>query len=146
MHPCGCADHSLVEDQKRMKHAAIITAYTDYPMLHRLVQRLDGTFFKPFIHVDSRSNAIGLREVADLNSLGCTVSKIYTVRWGSFTHLQAILHLMREASAVGGFDYFHLISGQDYPLKTVDEFKRQCDGRIFGLCTPLSEEPAFIKD
>jgi len=129
-----------------MKHAVIITAYKDYPMLHRLVQRLDPTFFKPFIHVDLRSAAIGPRELADLKSLGCTVSKIYRVRWGSFTHLQAILHLMRDASAVGGFDYFHLISGQDYPVKTVDEFRRQCDGRIFGLCGPLSDEPAFIKD
>ncbi|MFL6753915.1 MAG: beta-1,6-N-acetylglucosaminyltransferase, partial [Sphingomicrobium sp.] len=97
-------------------------------MLRRLVQRLDPAFFRPFVHIDRRSE-IGAAQISELHALGCDVSKAYPIRWGSFTHLEAILSLMRRALSAGGFDYVHIISGQDYPLKTAEEFERQCDGR-----------------
>src|SRR5947209_10334079 len=77
-------------------HAILITAYKDYPALLRLVRRLDPAFFKLFIHIDRRSR-IGPPQIAELRSLGAEVKKTFTVRWGAYTHLQAILHLLGTA-------------------------------------------------
>lgn len=126
-------------------HAVLVTAYKDFPMLRRLVRRLDPVFFRAFVHIDRRSK-ITSGEMEELRELGCEVTKTHTVRWGSFTHLEAVLDLMRCAISVGDFDYIHVISGQDYPLKTPDEFARQCDGRIFIDCAPLAGEPDFIRE
>ena len=126
-------------------HAVLITAYKDYPSLLRLVRRLDRGFFKPFIHIDRRSR-IGEAEIDELQTLGAEVSKRFVIRWGSHAHLQAILHLTAQALEHGGFDYIHLISGQDYPLWTADGFEERCDGRIFIDHVPLEEEPRFVRE
>ena len=126
-------------------HAVLITAYKDYSALLRLVRRLDPGFFKPFIHIDKRSG-IGEAEIDELKRLGAEVSKRFVIRWGSHAHLQAILHLIAQALEHGGFDYLHLISGQDYPLWTADEFQRRCDGRIFIDYVRLEDEPRFVRE
>jgi hypothetical protein len=136
-----------VQEQRRhpTTHAILITAYKDYPSLLRLVKRLDPSFFKVFIHVDKRSR-IGDLEIARLRGLGAEVSKSFPVRWGSYTHLQAILQLVVAASGRAGIDYVHIISGQDYPLWNAEEFERRCDGRIFIDHGTLSEQPSFVQD
>jgi hypothetical protein len=126
-------------------HAVLITAYKDYPALLRLVRRLDPRFFKPFVHIDRRSR-IGDAEIDELKRLGAEVSQRFVIRWGSHAHLQAILHLMAQALEHGGFDYLHLISGQDYPLWTANEFQRRCDGRIFIDYVRLDDEPRFVRE
>jgi hypothetical protein len=111
-------------------HAVCITAYKDYPALRRLVTRLDRGFFRIFIHID-KAGEIGSAERVELERLGATVMSRHRIRWGSISHLDAILDLLREAVRGDGLDYVHLISGQDYPLAGPQEFERRCDGRIF---------------
>lgn len=126
-------------------HAVLITAYKDHPSLLRLVRRLDPGFFKIFIHIDRKSR-IGDGEMEELRGLGATVSKRFTVRWGSHSHLEAILSLMAGAVEHGGCDYVHIASGQDYPLWDAAEFERRCDGHIFMAAGPLAEEPQFVRE
>jgi hypothetical protein len=126
-------------------HAVLITAYKDFPALQRLVRRLDPAFFKTFIHIDRKSR-FNSGDVEVLKALGAVVTSTYVIRWGSHTHLLAILHLMRLATAQGSFEYLHLISGQDYPLWPADEFKRRCDRQIFLDYRPLEHEPALVRD
>lgn len=61
------------------------------------------------------------------------------IYWGSFAHVEAFLDMMRMAAEDSrGFDYFHLITGQDYPacdLKKADE--RIEEGRIYMEHKPL---------
>ena len=126
-------------------HAILITAYKDYPSLVRLVRRLDPAFFKLFIHVDSRSR-IGGAQMANLRTLGAEVTKTFPVRWGSYTHVQAILHLLGSASKRDDIDYVHIVSGQDYPLWDAEQFTCRCDGRIFIDYRSLKDEPRFVRD
>jgi hypothetical protein len=125
-------------------HAVLVTAYKDYPTLLRLVRRLDPCFFRLFIHID-RKSAIGAKQLDELRSLGAEVSKTFTVRWGSYTHLQAILQLMTAAVGESRFDYVHIVSGQDYPLWNATEFERRCNGPIFIDYGPLEEQPPFVR-
>jgi hypothetical protein len=126
-------------------HAILITAYKDYPSLLRLVRRLDPAFFKVFIHVDKRSR-IANAELSELRRLGATVNKILPIRWGSYTHLQAILHLLAIALEQEDIEYVHVISGQDYPLWNAEEFYVRCDGRIFIEYAALQDQPLFVRD
>jgi hypothetical protein len=125
-------------------HAVLITAYKDYPSLLRLARRLDPGFFRLFIHIDKRSR-IGGAEIEELKRLGAEVHKTFVVRWGAYTHLQAILHLMAAARDRGGVDYVHIISGQDYPLRNAAEFERRCDGHLFIDYGPLEEQPKLVR-
>ncbi len=112
-------------------HAVAITAYTDFAQLERLIDRLDRTFFKIYIHVDTRSKEIGAEEIEKLRALQCNVSSIYPIRWGSLTHLWALTHLIKLALQDDDIDYIHLISGQDYPVADISTFRSKCDGRVF---------------
>jgi len=125
-------------------HAVCITAYKDYPQLVRLVRRLDPMFFRIYVHLDKRKSAFSDDQVEELRALGCEVHKKFGIWWGSFSHLQAIMFLMKRAVEQGGVDYVHVISGQDYPLCGPEEFKRRCDGRIFIEYTLLDEEPEHV--
>jgi hypothetical protein len=51
------------------------------------------------------------------------VSQEYTVNWGGNNHLKSILLLSKEALKNQDVEYIHLISGQDYPVKTPNAIK-----------------------
>jgi len=119
-------------------HAVLITAYKDYPSLLRLVRRLDRGFFKTYIHIDRRSR-ISRSERAELSRHGATIINNRFVRWGSISHLLAIMDLLRLATAEADVDYIHIISGQDYPLVDAETFRSRCDGRIFMNFEPVGE-------
>ena len=125
-------------------HAVCITAYKDDAQLVRLIKRFDPTFFKIFVHLDKRKSIFSAVEMDRLRALGCEVHKKYGVAWGSFSHLQTILFLIRRAVAHGDIDYVHVISGQDYPLCDWQEFERRCDGRIFLRYGLLDGEPEDV--
>ena len=95
----------------------IMTAYKDPGNLYRLVERLRGDF-NVFIHIDSSSTVLGKKDMNQLNQLcGVMATSTYSITWGSYKHLLALIDLAREAckwTADGG--YLHFISGQDYPV------------------------------
>jgi hypothetical protein len=126
-------------------HAVLITAYKDYPSLLRLVRRLDRGFFKTYIHIDRRSR-ISRSERAELSRHGATIINNRFVRWGSISHLLAIMDLLRLATAEADVDYIHIISGQDYPLVDAETFRSRCDGRIFMNFEPVGDSSDYIKD
>jgi hypothetical protein len=126
-------------------HAVLITAYKDYPSLSRLVKRLDRDFFKVYIHIDKRSS-IGRSERDELSRLGATIIHNRVVRWGSISHLRAIVDLMKLAIAGSDVDYIHIISGQDYPLANSETFKSRCDGRIFMNFEAVADSSDYIQD
>jgi hypothetical protein len=126
-------------------HAVLITAYKDYPSLARLVERLDCDFFKVYIHIDS-IGSIGCEQTDELKRLGVSVTRDHAIRWGSMTHLHAIIDLLRAAVDAGGVDYIHIISGQDYPLADAEEFEARCDGHIFMNFERVSEAPHDIRE
>jgi hypothetical protein len=126
-------------------HAVLITAYKDYPSLARLVERLDRDFFKVYIHIDS-IGSIGCEQTDELKRLGVWVTRDHAIRWGSMTHLHAIIDLLRAAVCEGGVDYIHIISGQDYPLAEPEEFDVRCDGHIFMNFERVSEAPHDIRE
>ena len=50
------------------------------------------------------------------------VTDEYEVYWGGTSVLESELYLLRLAVQQSGADYFHLISGQDYPTRPLSYF------------------------
>lgn len=106
-----------------MKQAILITAYKDHAHLKRIVDFFDDDF-QIYIHIDKKSE-IGhsfIDAIGKSNKVK-VFKKKYKVNWGGLNHLKAILYLAREALKDEENFYFHLISGQDFPLRSCEDFK-----------------------
>ncbi len=106
-----------------MRQGILITAYRDIPQLLRLVEWFDDDF-ELFIHIDSKCqedcSALDYREHIHL-------FREYRIKWGDYRHLLAILLLMEESYKHADLEYFHLITGSDYPCMSKEAFKRFCE-------------------
>ena len=102
--------------------ALIITAYKNKELLEKNI-RLFSSHFKCFVHIDKKSELNDFEYIQRLNSIENTVviSK-YKINWGSYLHMMAILDLLKLAACDEEISRVHIISGEDFPLKTVDEF------------------------
>jgi hypothetical protein len=96
-----------------MKIAYLVTAFNNYQHLERLINALnDDTKPSFFIHIDKKSSM-----PKNLNNAqNMTFIKRTKVWWGGWSHLAAILSLMKKASEEN-FDYYILLSGTDYPIR-----------------------------
>lgn len=107
-----------------MKQAILITAYKNVEHLLEIIDCFDTEFYI-YIHFDKKSylskNQLELiRKKANVILL----SRRYSINWGGFNHLRCILFLVKEGLKNKEIEYFHLISGQDYPLKSQVEFNQ----------------------
>lgn len=104
-----------------MKQAILITAYKNIPQLIELLDSFDENF-QFYIHIDRKSK-IPSDEIDALtkrSDVKC-VSRKYKISWGGLNHLLAILDLLKLASLDEGIGHFHLITAQDYPIKSNGE-------------------------
>lgn len=100
-----------------MKHAILITAYTNFEHLKDIVECFD-VHFEIYIHIDKKSD-IDSNTLEHLTTYSQVqlVSRKYNVNWGGINHLKCILYLAEEALKHPAVERFHVISGHDYPIK-----------------------------
>jgi len=104
-----------------MKHAILITAYTSFEHLIHIIDTFDNNYTF-YIHIDKKSSiAPSMMNKITSNPKVTFVSQEYIVNWGGKNHLNAILLLVKEALKNSNIDYIHLISGQDFPIKSPSE-------------------------
>lgn len=121
-----------------LNHAFLIVAH-DYPeQLAEIVHLLDAPNHFFFIHIDKK-NAPRMMENPCIQKLkrqiNCNVISCISVNWGGYSQIQATLLLLQMTSNRGfQFAFYHLISGQDYPLVTpsfFDDFFESHPGSSF---------------
>ncbi len=106
-----------------MKQAILITAYNDFDQLIKLINEFDD-YFSIYIHIDKKSEVKkeilqALTEKKNVKYVG----QDFKVNWGGINHLKSYLKLSKIALNDSENVYFHLITGKDYPVKSVDYFK-----------------------
>lgn len=107
-------------------HAYLIIAHNEFEVLQKLLQALDDKRNDIYVHID--------KKVKTLPILSVTQSRLYLldkrvdVRWGTVSQIKAEYRLMEEAYRRGGYDYYHIISGTHYPLKSQDELHTYFNG------------------
>ena len=99
--------------------AVLIIAHKDVDQVIELSQKLRPTF-KVIIHFDKKTPVSEVQEQR-LQKLGVDYFSKISVNWGSWSIGQVAVELMRRAMHDSQIDYIHLISGQDWPLKPVEE-------------------------
>lgn len=107
-----------------MTHAFLITAYKDLEQLSSLIQQLKHRDSYIYIHIDKKSKQLldNLKDKFSPKDNVFVISDPVKVNWGGFSHLQAILLLINEAKKNPLPNYFHLISGQDFPITSRTAF------------------------
>lgn len=105
-----------------MQQAILITAYTNLHHLDKIINFL-GSNFNFYIHIDKKSK-ITDNVIARLSKKkNVFISCKYDVNWGGINHLKCILLLLNEAHKNPLNNFFHLITGHDYPIKSEKEIE-----------------------
>lgn len=102
------------------KHAYLILCHDQWELLQILLRLLDDKRNDIYIHVDKKSKFDP--KTVDV----CEKSKVFLtervrVQWGGYSVVKATMVLLKAATENGHYDYYHLLSGHDLPLKSQDE-------------------------
>jgi len=101
-----------------MKHAFLILAHNNWLQLKELIQALDDKDFILFVHIDKRAKSFNIDDFKNITNF----SEVYFFSefkcyWGGYSLVESELFLLKKASKIH-FDYYHLLSGSDYPIKS----------------------------
>lgn len=108
------------------RHAYLIMVHEHSASLLALLDMLDDERNDVFLHVDGKKHGV----LKKISSLSLRKARLFvlphpvSVYWGHTSQVKAEFLLMRTAAAAGRYDYYHLLSGNDLPVKTQDEIHR----------------------
>lgn len=109
------------------KHAYLIIAHNEFYILERLLKLIDDKRNDIYLHVDKKVKDFDFKyfkNIVKKSNLYFT-SRI-DVSWGRDTQIQCELIVLKEAIKKK-YDYYHLLSGVDLPLKNQDEIHKFFD-------------------
>ena len=100
------------------RHAYLILAHNQYEILQTTLHLLDHKQNDFFIHIDKKSKENPTQELRNvLKESKVTFLDRMSVNWGGYSTIECVIHLLQEA-LLGDYDYYHLLSGVDVPVKT----------------------------
>ena len=99
-----------------MRHAWLILTHGNFAILEKQLRFLDSENADFFIHVDAKADFDEERFSAVTERSRVTFVPRRRISWGHFAIAEAELELLR-AAAPGRYDYYHLLSGVDVPVK-----------------------------
>lgn len=105
------------------KHAYLILAHKNFGQLRKLIELLDHPRNDIYMHVDAKARDFNIDDWKDTvkNSRLNILPERISVNWGGVSIMRAELALLKNSVANGPYDYYHLLSGMDLPLKSQDE-------------------------
>ncbi len=105
------------------KHAWMIMAHNQFDLLKKLLKSLDNEDADIFLHVDKKA-------AFDMSILSSSLVKSQyfmteriKVTWGGYSQIAAELLLLEKAVSTGHYEFYHLITGVDFPLKNIKEIQ-----------------------
>ena len=129
-----------------MKHAYLILAHNEFALLQTLIDCIDDPRNDIFVHIDKK-----VKVVPELNAKHSQLQVLnqrIDIRWGGLSMIKAEYALFETASASGPYQYYHLISGVDLPIKSQDYIHDFCDtnnGKEFIGYTLTEMTPELIR-
>ena len=97
-----------------MRHAYLIIAHNEFELLQLLVSALDAPWADIYVHIDRKCKAL-----PDLHTEHSRLDVFSEVdaRWGDYSLIECEYALFERASSFAHYDYYHLLSGVDLPIK-----------------------------
>ncbi|MBQ3427215.1 MAG: hypothetical protein IJH37_08745 [Clostridia bacterium] len=106
------------------KHAYLIIAHSEFEILKRLLKILDDKAADMYIHIDKKTKNFDKDVIiSDISSSNVYFIKRRNIEWGGDSQIKCELDLL-EAASERKYEYYHLLSGVDMPLKTPAEINR----------------------
>lgn len=132
------------------KHAFLIAAHHEFELLEKLIILLDHPNHDIYLHVSQTAGDFDEERFRNLTKY----SKVYFVQrikvaWGGFSQIRYEMTLLK-AAVKGDYDYYHLLSGVDLPIKSMDYihdfFEKNAGKELIHFCSPESTAtPAIYK-
>ncbi|MCI8319033.1 MAG: beta-1,6-N-acetylglucosaminyltransferase [Lachnospiraceae bacterium] len=123
------------------KHAYLVLAHNQKQLLFELLQEIDYLENDIFLHIDKKFN-IDLDDIKrHIVKSKCYFVDRISIGWGGTTLIEATLKLLKKSTETGKYEYYHLISGQDFPLKSqkeIHQFFEAHQGLEFISCKPMN--------
>jgi len=106
------------------KHAFLILVHKQPELLGRILRILSNDNHYFFIHLDKKIENIDAfkNAVHGIKNVYFLQNRLKVYHAGVSTLKSVLLLLKEAANNVENFDYYHLISGQDYPLRSNEQF------------------------
>lgn len=106
------------------KHAYLVIAHHQFEILMAAMKILDDVNNDFYIHIDAKVENFPKEKIQN----AVTKSRIYfvdrlSVNWGGYSQIKCELRLLK-AAVKNQYDYYHLISGVDLPIKSKQEIFR----------------------
>lgn len=106
------------------RHAYLILAHNDPSLLKTLVSCLDDSRNDIYVHWDAKSGEAP--ELQTNNAHLYILEKRVKVNWAGFSMVEAEYKLFKAAYDNGPYEYYHLLSGADLPIKSQDYIHEKC--------------------
>lgn len=103
-----------------MKHAFLIMAHNEPYILNKLLKKLSHPNNDCYVHIDKKVNGFYRTELETIikKAGGIIIKNPIDARWGDFSLIRSELLLFTTAlNSSIQYDYFHLLSGVDLPIK-----------------------------
>ncbi len=103
------------------KHAYLIIAHSNEYILERLLKMLDNGQNDIFLHIDKKSTKLKPEKIKTY----VAKSRLFFVKpmsvfWGHSSQVDCEMKLLKACVKQENYDYIHLISGVDLPIKAQD--------------------------
>ncbi len=124
----------------------IILAHHQPEQLKRLINSLQTEIASFYIHIDKKTDIVPFRDALRgiQNIFILKDEDRVDVIWGDISTIQATLNAMQRVIETSSTGYCILLSGQDYPIKSIDYitsfFEENSDTNFIGLMTVPNEK------
>lgn len=109
------------------KHAYCIIAHNEPEIFKILVSLIDHPLNDIYVHIDKRVNNIDDFRIETKHSNIQYLNIRRKVYWGDMSILDVEVDLIKKALSNGQYQYFHIISGVDLPIKKQSDIHAICD-------------------
>lgn len=122
------------------KHAYLISVHNKPSQLRKLIETLDDSRNDIFIHIDLKAENIYDEETIQKIISSAKMSEVVfikdriSVEWGQYSLSDVKIRLLKAARKKGTYQYYHNISGQDFPIKSqeyIHDFFDENNGKEF---------------
>lgn len=100
-----------------MKLAILMLCHRDGKQINSFIETLNNNDISFFIHVDAKSNIDKEINVKDHVYI-LPKDMRHNVEWATFSQIAATYELLSFSKTIGQYDYYCLVSGQDFPIKS----------------------------
>lgn len=130
------------------KHAYLIIAHNNFYILENLIKLLDDERNDIYIHIDKKVKKFNFNFFEQLTKKSKVFfTKRIDVSWSGYSQIECELILLEESKR-NKYEYYHLISGVDLPIKSQDyihDFFERNKGKEFININKINKDTKFGK-